>query len=293
MKIVCCPRKLEVTFVFQLFINFMAFYVTYGQIQMELHDPNNGLEFQSAINGDPIQGTQIETPGLVTVAGPSSIPTSIQSKATTNTDNIGGGDDSTGSQLSNIQPASSVVSIFPSYRPQYGIPGYYSTLTPGKGILPGISSSTDNIIVTSFPGTASPAIQPGNAVFPGGIIPGATPFRPESPVSPAPTITQQTIQTVLSYLAVHHPEIFSKYLFPKPYQKPYTSSYLPMWLKEFPPLNKYGDYTVNQPYADIYQPDPYDYYEPVDSDLHYWQRRRRPFGMLRRRRRYGLSRRFT
>ncbi|CAH8523015.1 unnamed protein product [Schistosoma haematobium] len=295
MKVVYIIRKLTVNFIFQLFVNSITLYATYGQIQMELTDSsgmNSGMGYTNVVPGDSIQVTQMG-PNAITTSDSSQVPTPVQSTVSVSAENAGGEDFAAGTRNSNIQPASSVVGIFPSYRPQYGFPGYFPTVPPGKGIVPGINSPSDNIIVASFPGGTPSVTQPGNAGFPGGVLPVTPGVKSGSSVSTTATLTQQTVESVLSYLALHHPEIFRKYLYPKPYQRPYIGSYVPRWLREIPPPYKYGDDGVNQPYGDAYQPDPYDYYDPVDSDLHYWPRRKKPLGGLRRRRRYNIYRRFT
>ncbi|CAI2726911.1 unnamed protein product [Schistosoma spindalis] len=294
MKVVYVVRKLPVNFIFQLFVNSITLCATYGQIQMEITDSNGmnpGMEYSNVMTGDSIQATQIGQTAIAVSDSPQ-VSAPVQSTVSVSPDNTGG-DVAAGGQNSNIQPASSVVGIFPSYRPQYGLPGYFPTVSPGKGIVPGINSPSDNIIVASFPGSTTSVTQPGSAVFPGGVLPATPGVKSGSSLSSTAALTQQTVESVLSYLAIHHPEIFRKYLYPKPYQKPYIGSYVPRWLREIPPPYKYGDDGAIQAYGDAYQPDPFDYNEPVDSDLHYWPRRRKPLGVLRRRRRYSLYKRFT
>ncbi|CAH8499180.1 unnamed protein product [Schistosoma mattheei] len=202
MKVVYIIRKLTVNFIFQLFVNSITLCATYGQIQMELTDSNgmnSGMGYTNVVPGDSIQVTQMG-PNAIAASDSSQVPTPVQST---------------------VSPASSVVGIFPSYRPQYGFPGYFPTVSPGKGIVPGISSPSDNIIVASFPGGTPSVTQPGNVGFPGGALPVTPGVKSGSSVSPTATLTQQTVESVLSYLALHHPEIFRKYLYPKPYQRPY------------------------------------------------------------------------
>ncbi|CAH8519842.1 unnamed protein product [Schistosoma rodhaini] len=290
MKVVYVIRKLSVNFIFQLIVNFITLCATYGQIQMELSDQNginSGLGYSSVLPGDSVQVTQMGPTTLNSVSDSSQISTPVQSTGNVGAENVGSGDYALEAQTSNIQPASSVVGIFPSYRPQYGFPGYLPNVFPGKGVVPSISSPSENIVVASFPGNTPSITQPG------GVLPMTSGVKPGSSVSPTATLTQQTVQSVLSYLALNHPEIFHKSLYPKPYQKPYAGSYVPRWLREIPPSYKYGDDGVIQPYGDVYQPDPYDYYDPVDLDPHYWPRRRKPLGMLKRRRRYNLYKRFN
>ncbi|CAH8517307.1 unnamed protein product [Schistosoma rodhaini] len=296
MKVVYVTRKSAVNFIFQLIVNFITLCATYGQIQMELSDQNgmnSGLGYPNVLPGDSVQVAQMGPSALNSASDSSQISTPLQSTETVSTENVGSGDLAVGAQASNIQPASSVVGIFPSYRPQYGFPGYLPSVFPGKGVAPGINTPPDNIVVASFPGSTPSVTQPSNALLSGGVLTMASGVKPGSSVSPTATLTQQTVQSVLSYLSLHHPEIFHKYLYPKPYQKPYDGSYVRRWLREIPPSYKYGDDGVIQPYGDVYQPDPYDYYDPVDLDPHYWPRRRKPLGVLKRRRRYNLYKRFN
>ncbi|KAH8861264.1 hypothetical protein KSF78_0007446 [Schistosoma japonicum] len=273
----------------------MTLCITYGQ--MELTDQNgmSGIDFTNLMQNDG-QGVLVDPNGGATISDPAQSTASLQSTSALTGENV---DASNVAQGTNIQPASSVVGIFPSYRPQYGVPGYLPTMPPGRGILPGIGYSTDNVVVTQLPGTVPPVVQSGNTILPGGVITvpsGVKPGAPGSSLLPIPssTIPQQTIQSVLSYLLIQHPELISRYLLPKLFQKPYYGNHLPRWLRETSIPYKYNDEGANQPYkeyGDIYQAD--DYYDPVDVDLHYWPRRRRPIGILKRKRRYSLPRRFS
>ncbi|TNN08807.1 hypothetical protein EWB00_006789 [Schistosoma japonicum] len=288
-------RKLMADIIFQLFVSLMTLCITYGQ--MELTDQNgmSGIDFTNLMQNDG-QGVLVDPNGGATISDPAQSTASLQSTSALTGENV---DASNVAQGTNIQPASSVVGIFPSYRPQYGVPGYLPTMPPGRGILPGIGYSTDNVVVTQLPGTVPPVVQSGNTILPGGVITVPSVVKPGAPGSsllpiPSSTIPQQTIQSVLSYLLIQHPELISRYLLPKLFQKPYYGNHLPRWLRETSIPYKYNDEGANQPYkeyGDIYQAD--DYYDPVDVDLHYWPRRRRPIGILKRKRRYGLPRRFS
>ncbi|KAK4469674.1 hypothetical protein MN116_007203 [Schistosoma mekongi] len=300
MEIVYMHQKLMANIIFQLFVSSITLCVTYGQMELTDQSGMNGLDFTNVLQTEG-QGVMVDPNGGTTISDPAQSTAALQSTSGLSGENV---DASSVAQSTGIQPASSVVGIFPSYRPQYGVPGYLPTLPPGRGILPGIGYSADNVIVTHFPGPVPPVVQPGNTVLPGGVLPGGvlpapTGLKPGVPGSstlplPSSAITQQTIQSVLSYLAIQHPELITRYLIPKLLQKPYYGSHLPKWLKEISVPYKYSDEGVNQPYkeyGDIYPAE--DYYDPVDVDLHYWPRRRRPISVLKRRRRYGLSKRFS